>query len=135
MLINMTFDGRWNTTVDKQRLARTACSCSVSVLWFANLITALPSRSGPYIGLRKAPKSLSLDVAHCTTPVMLTIYINSIKIKYKMRADFLHPENLKSSVKGLLDDLILAKISTQVDEAVIKMTEEPVFMQNYVTIS
>ena len=52
-----------------------------------------------------------------------------------MLADFLQPENLKSSVKGLLDDLILANISTQVDEAVIKMTEEQVFMQNDVTIS
>ena len=68
MLINMTFDGRWNTTVDKQRLARTAFPCSVSILWFANLVTEMPSRSGPYFGLRKVPKSLILDVADCTTP-------------------------------------------------------------------
>jgi len=67
--------------------------------------------------------------------LMLTNHINSIKIKHKMLADSLQPDNLKSSVKGLLDDLILAKISSQVDEAVVKMKEEQTFMQHNVTIS
>ena len=67
--------------------------------------------------------------------LMLTNHINSIKIKHEMLADSLQPDNLKSSVKGLLDDLILAKISSQVDEAVVKMKEEQTFMQHNVTIS
>ena len=66
---------------------------------------------------------------------MLTNHMNNIKIKHKMLADSLHPNSLKSSVKGLLDDLILAKISTQVDEAVTKMKEEQAFIQHDVTIS
>ena len=66
---------------------------------------------------------------------MLTNYMKNIKIKHKMLADSLHPDSLKSPVKGLLYDLILAKISTQVDEAVTKMKEEQAFMQHDVTIS
>jgi hypothetical protein len=38
--------------------------------------------------------------------LMLTNHINSIKIKHKMLADSLQPDNLKSSVEGLLEDLI-----------------------------
>ena len=67
--------------------------------------------------------------------LMLTNHIINIKIKHKMLADSLHPDSLKSSVKGLLDDLILDKISTQVDEALTKMKEEQAFMQHDVTIS
>jgi len=61
--------------------------------------------------------------------------MNNIKIKHKMLADSLQPDRLKSLVKRLLDDLILAKIPTQVDEGVTKMKEEQAFMQHDVTIS
>ena len=67
--------------------------------------------------------------------LMLTSHMNNIKIKHKILADSLHPDSLKSSVKGLLDGLILAKISTQVDEAVTKMKEEQAFIQHDATIS
>ena len=66
---------------------------------------------------------------------MLTNHINSMEIKHEMLADSLQPDNLKSSVKGLLAELILAKISTQVDEAVIEMKEEHTFNQHDVTLS